>query len=139
MIFELFVPSPLLETNRCSLPISPPLTHTVSKSFRLRRHFEKHVFLYLAKKFWRQKHQWVLLGFYLGYEKCCYRGRAKADLPLLYDELESKLRSLESLGKTQDKYGDFLTPLVESCLLKKCWSPVKETEIIKQNPRDPVL
>ncbi|GFT71676.1 uncharacterized protein TNCV_4689691 [Trichonephila clavipes] len=43
-------------------------------------------------------------------------GRAKAHLPLLYDELESKLRSLESLGKTQDKYGDFLTPLVESCL-----------------------
>ncbi|GFV35096.1 integrase catalytic domain-containing protein [Trichonephila clavipes] len=43
-------------------------------------------------------------------------GRAKADLPLLYDELESKLRSLESLGKTQDKYGDFLTALVESCL-----------------------
>ncbi|GFW02545.1 uncharacterized protein TNCV_2455611 [Trichonephila clavipes] len=43
-------------------------------------------------------------------------GRAKADLPLLYDELESKLRSLESLGKTQDKYGDFLTPLVESYL-----------------------
>ncbi|GFX98151.1 DUF1758 domain-containing protein [Trichonephila clavipes] len=43
-------------------------------------------------------------------------GRANADLPLLYDELESKLRSLESLGKTQDKYGDFLTPLVESCL-----------------------
>ncbi|GFU20627.1 uncharacterized protein TNCV_3785211 [Trichonephila clavipes] len=43
-------------------------------------------------------------------------GRVKADLPLLYDELESKLRSLESLGKTQDKYGDFLTPLVESCL-----------------------
>ncbi|GFX61196.1 uncharacterized protein TNCV_3406711 [Trichonephila clavipes] len=43
-------------------------------------------------------------------------GRAKADLPLLYDELESKLRSLESLGRTQDKYGDFLTPLVESFL-----------------------
>ncbi|GFT13522.1 DUF1758 domain-containing protein [Trichonephila clavipes] len=43
-------------------------------------------------------------------------GRAKADLPSLYDELENKLRSLESLGKTQDKYGDFLTPLVESCL-----------------------
>ncbi|GFV65707.1 DUF1758 domain-containing protein [Trichonephila clavipes] len=43
-------------------------------------------------------------------------GRAKTDLPLLYDELKSKLRSLESLGKTQDKYGDFLTPLVESCL-----------------------
>ncbi|GFX92103.1 integrase catalytic domain-containing protein [Trichonephila clavipes] len=50
-----------------------------------------------------------------GYENAA-TGRAKADLPLLYDELESKLRSLESLGKTQDKYGDFLTPLVESCL-----------------------
>ncbi|GFS99814.1 uncharacterized protein TNCV_1062711 [Trichonephila clavipes] len=49
------------------------------------------------------------------YEKCCYR-KSKGSLPLLYDELESKLRSLESLGKTQDKYGDFLTPLVESCL-----------------------
>ncbi|GFV94145.1 DUF1758 domain-containing protein [Trichonephila clavipes] len=46
-------------------------------------------------------------------------GRAKTDLPLLYDELQSKLRSLESLGKTQDKYGDFLTPLVESCLLEE--------------------
>ncbi|GFV42461.1 uncharacterized protein TNCV_289481 [Trichonephila clavipes] len=46
-------------------------------------------------------------------------GRAKTDLPLLYDELESKLRSLESLGKTQDKYGDFLTPLVESCLTEE--------------------
>ncbi|GFV63073.1 integrase catalytic domain-containing protein [Trichonephila clavipes] len=34
----------------------------------------------------------------------------------IYDELEGKLRSLESLGRTQEKYGDFLTPLVESCL-----------------------
>ncbi|GFV35510.1 uncharacterized protein TNCV_3205411 [Trichonephila clavipes] len=41
--------------------------------------------------------------------------KAKADLPLLYDEHESKLRSLKSLGKTQDKYGDFLTSLVERC------------------------
>ncbi|GFT72875.1 hypothetical protein TNCV_1891811 [Trichonephila clavipes] len=47
-----------------------------------------------------------------GYENAA-TGRAKADLPLLYDELESKLRSLESLGKTQDKYGDFLD-LVEA-------------------------
>ncbi|XP_035233519.1 uncharacterized protein LOC118205334, partial [Stegodyphus dumicola] len=43
--------------------------------------------------------------------------RAKTDLPSLYDELEGKLRALESLGRTQEKYGDFLTPLVESCLL----------------------
>ncbi|GFV73814.1 uncharacterized protein TNCV_373541 [Trichonephila clavipes] len=48
--------------------------------------------------------------------KTAATGRTKADLPLLYNELESKLMSLESLGKTQDKYGDFLTPLVESYL-----------------------
>ncbi|GBM73144.1 hypothetical protein AVEN_30036-1 [Araneus ventricosus] len=43
-------------------------------------------------------------------------GRMKIGLPILYDELEGKLRALESLGKTQEKSGDFLTPLVESCL-----------------------
>ncbi|GFY64458.1 uncharacterized protein TNIN_186281 [Trichonephila inaurata madagascariensis] len=34
----------------------------------------------------------------------------------LYGELGRKLRALESLGRTQEKYGDFLIPLVESCL-----------------------
>ncbi|KAF8767196.1 hypothetical protein HNY73_020184 [Argiope bruennichi] len=43
-------------------------------------------------------------------------GRATTDLPAFYDELESKIRALESLGRTQEKYGDFLSPLVESCL-----------------------
>ncbi|GFX84850.1 DUF1758 domain-containing protein [Trichonephila clavipes] len=43
-------------------------------------------------------------------------GRTKTDLHALYDEPEGKLRLLESLGRTQAKYGDFLTPLVESCL-----------------------
>ncbi|GBO20772.1 hypothetical protein AVEN_163322-1 [Araneus ventricosus] len=42
--------------------------------------------------------------------------RSKTDLPALYDELEAKIRALESLGRTQEKYGDFLNPLVESCL-----------------------
>ncbi|XP_055928029.1 uncharacterized protein LOC129959230 [Argiope bruennichi] len=41
--------------------------------------------------------------------------RMKISFPTLYDELEGKLRALESLGKT----GDFLTPLVESCLLEE--------------------
>ncbi|GBO04725.1 hypothetical protein AVEN_179305-1 [Araneus ventricosus] len=40
----------------------------------------------------------------------------KIFIPILYDELERRLRALESLGKTQEKYGDFLTPLVESCV-----------------------
>ncbi|GFY16356.1 uncharacterized protein LOC103524116 [Trichonephila clavipes] len=43
-------------------------------------------------------------------------GRSKTDLPALYDELEAKIQALESLGRTQDKYGKFLSPLVESCL-----------------------
>ncbi|GFY63040.1 hypothetical protein TNIN_294381 [Trichonephila inaurata madagascariensis] len=37
-------------------------------------------------------------------------GRARTDLARLYDELEGKLRALESLGKTQEKFGDFLAP-----------------------------
>ncbi|GFU04729.1 DUF1758 domain-containing protein [Nephila pilipes] len=43
-------------------------------------------------------------------------GRSKTDLPALYDELEAKIQALESLGRTQEKFGDFLSPLVESCL-----------------------
>ncbi|GBM79743.1 hypothetical protein AVEN_40196-1 [Araneus ventricosus] len=42
-------------------------------------------------------------------------GRSKTDLPSLYDELEAKIRALESLGRTQEKYGEFLSPLVEFC------------------------
>ncbi|GFY71317.1 DUF5641 domain-containing protein [Trichonephila inaurata madagascariensis] len=38
------------------------------------------------------------------------------DFPSLYDQLESKIKALESLGRTQVKYGDLLSPLVESCL-----------------------
>ncbi|GFU84132.1 DUF1758 domain-containing protein [Trichonephila clavipes] len=43
-------------------------------------------------------------------------GLSKTDLPALYDELEAKIRALESLGRAQDKYGEFLSPLVETCL-----------------------
>ncbi|GBN34061.1 hypothetical protein AVEN_142671-1 [Araneus ventricosus] len=45
-----------------------------------------------------------------------WSGRTKTDLPALYDELEAKIRDLESLGRTQEKYGNILSPLVESCL-----------------------
>ncbi|GBO07910.1 hypothetical protein AVEN_11429-1 [Araneus ventricosus] len=40
----------------------------------------------------------------------------KTDLPALYDEFEAKIRALERLGRAQEKYGDFLSPLLESCL-----------------------
>ncbi|GFT24031.1 uncharacterized protein TNCV_2063111 [Trichonephila clavipes] len=58
-------------------------------------------------------------------------GRTKTDLSTLYDKLEGKLRSLESLGRTQEKYGDFLTPLVESCLpgeILMAWERKRNTE-----------
>ncbi|GFW04324.1 uncharacterized protein TNCV_876971 [Trichonephila clavipes] len=66
-------------------------------------------------------------------------GRAKTDLPLLYDELQSKLRSLESLGKTQDKYGDFLTPLVESCLPEEVLVAWERSRNHQTESEDPVL
>ncbi|KFM59784.1 hypothetical protein X975_08509, partial [Stegodyphus mimosarum] len=43
-------------------------------------------------------------------------GRIKGDLAELYDLLESKLMALESLGRTKEKFAEFLEPLVESCL-----------------------
>ncbi|GFX08135.1 uncharacterized protein TNCV_4783501 [Trichonephila clavipes] len=43
-------------------------------------------------------------------------GRMKTDVHALYDELEGKILSLEKLGRTKEKYGEFLTLLVEYCL-----------------------
>ncbi|GFV86647.1 uncharacterized protein TNCV_4185001 [Trichonephila clavipes] len=64
-------------------------------------------------------------------------GRTKTDLSALYDELEGKLRSLKSLGRTQEKYGDFLTPLVESCLPEEILMACgKENGILKQTLKD---
>ncbi|GFU77800.1 DUF1758 domain-containing protein [Trichonephila clavipes] len=48
--------------------------------------------------------------------KNAVKGRFKTDLTYLYEELEGKLSALESLGRTQEKYGDLPIPLVESCL-----------------------
>ncbi|GFW12608.1 uncharacterized protein TNCV_818601 [Trichonephila clavipes] len=48
--------------------------------------------------------------------KNAVKGRSKTDLTYLYDELKGKLRALDSLGRTQEKYGDFLIPFVESYL-----------------------
>ncbi|GFT68666.1 uncharacterized protein TNCV_4813811 [Trichonephila clavipes] len=43
-------------------------------------------------------------------------GKNAPDLATLYDMLETKLRALESLERTKEKFADFLEPLVESCL-----------------------
>lgn len=41
---------------------------------------------------------------------------AKSNLSNLYDNIESQLRSLETLNITSDKYAAILYPLIESCL-----------------------
>ncbi|GFV07591.1 putative RNA-directed DNA polymerase from transposon X-element [Trichonephila clavipes] len=51
-------------------------------------------------------------------------GKIRLELSELYDVLKSKLLALESLGRTQEKFADFLEPLVESCLpeaLLRAW------------------
>ncbi|GBN50275.1 hypothetical protein AVEN_255565-1 [Araneus ventricosus] len=66
-------------------------------------------------------------------------GRMKISLPILYGELEGKLKALESLGKTRrQKYGDFLTPLVESCLPEElliAWERSRSNESETKNSR----
>ncbi|XP_035221172.1 uncharacterized protein LOC118194090, partial [Stegodyphus dumicola] len=62
-------------------------------------------------------------------------GRVKTDLPTLYDDLETKIRALESLGRTQEKYGDFLTPLVESCLPEEVLIAWERNRNLKEAPQ----
>lgn len=45
--------------------------------------------------------------------------RIKTDLSTLYGDLKPKISSLQSLRRTHEKYGDFLLPLIESCLLEE--------------------
>ncbi|GBN24351.1 hypothetical protein AVEN_76974-1 [Araneus ventricosus] len=60
-------------------------------------------------------------------------GRNSPDLATLYDMLERKLRALESLGRTEEKFADFLwNPLVESCLpesVLRAWERSRISEV----------
>lgn len=42
--------------------------------------------------------------------------RIRIDLASLYNETERKLQDLEILDRNQEKYGNFVTHIVESCL-----------------------
>ncbi|GFX74914.1 putative RNA-directed DNA polymerase from transposon X-element [Trichonephila clavipes] len=64
-------------------------------------------------------------------------GRIKVDLSELYDLLESKLMALESLGRTKEKFAEFLEPLVESCLpenVLRAWERSRSAE--DSSPQD---
>ncbi|GFV91385.1 integrase catalytic domain-containing protein [Trichonephila clavipes] len=58
-------------------------------------------------------------------------GKNAPDLANLYDMLETKLRALESLGRTKETFADFLEPLEESCLREnvlRAWERRKISE-----------
>ncbi|GFS91309.1 DUF1758 domain-containing protein [Trichonephila clavipes] len=62
-------------------------------------------------------------------------GKNAPDLATLYDMLETKVRALESLGRTKENFADFLEPLVESCLpenVMRAW----ETRRISESTDD---
>ncbi|GFT59391.1 putative RNA-directed DNA polymerase from transposon X-element [Trichonephila clavipes] len=64
-------------------------------------------------------------------------GRIKGDLSELYDLLESKLMTLESLGRKKEKFAEFLDPLVESCLPEnelRAWERSRSVE--DSSPQD---
>ncbi|GFX71584.1 integrase catalytic domain-containing protein [Trichonephila clavipes] len=58
-------------------------------------------------------------------------GKIRLELSELYDILQSKLLALESLGRTQEKFANFLEPLVESCLpeaVLRAWERCRNAE-----------
>ncbi|GFW53946.1 putative RNA-directed DNA polymerase from transposon X-element [Trichonephila clavipes] len=58
-------------------------------------------------------------------------GKIRLELSELYDVLKSKLLALESLGRTQEKFADFLEPLVELCLpeaVLRAWERCRNAE-----------
>ncbi|GFW03116.1 lysophospholipid acyltransferase 5 [Trichonephila clavipes] len=63
------------------------------------------------------------------YAKCYWKDKAGAIRT--YDVLKSKLLALELLGRTQEKFADFLEPLVESCLpeaVLQAWERCRNAE-----------
>ncbi|GFU65288.1 putative RNA-directed DNA polymerase from transposon X-element [Trichonephila clavipes] len=67
---------------------------------------------------------------WFSYAKCYWEDKAGA-IRTFYDVLKSKLLALESLGRTQEKFADFLEPLVESCLpeaVLRAWERCRNVE-----------
>ena len=54
----------------------------------------------------------------------------KVTLSSLYDRIETQLRALETLGVATDKYAAMLFPLVESCLLDRCFCCVTRCHLM---------
>ncbi|GBM08091.1 hypothetical protein AVEN_123002-2 [Araneus ventricosus] len=66
--------------------------------------------------------------------------RKYADLTTLYDQLESHLRALDTLGRSKEKFADFLSPLVESCLpedVLRAWERHRTSSILNNDAEIP--
>ncbi|GBO00251.1 hypothetical protein AVEN_145243-1, partial [Araneus ventricosus] len=66
--------------------------------------------------------------------------RKCADLTTLYDQLKSHLRALDTLGRSKEKFADFLSPLVESCLpedVLKAWERHRTSSILNNDAELP--
>ncbi|GBN81619.1 hypothetical protein AVEN_156726-1 [Araneus ventricosus] len=66
--------------------------------------------------------------------------RKCADLTTLYDQLESHLRALDTLGRSKEKFADFLSPLVESCLpedVLRAWERHRTSSILNNDAEIP--
>lgn len=60
----------------------------------------------------------------------------KLDVSLLYDRLETQLRTLESLGITSNKSAAMIFPLIESCLPEKLIRVWKRSSYSKMDSGD---
>ncbi|GFW15335.1 uncharacterized protein TNCV_3740391 [Trichonephila clavipes] len=80
-------------------------------------------------------HEELLIEFYVRellslVIKNVTNSRSKGGITQLCDQLQSHLRSFESIGMTSDKYAAMLLPLVESCI------PENKLRIWLRNPSD---
>ncbi|GBM14635.1 hypothetical protein AVEN_84131-1, partial [Araneus ventricosus] len=76
---------------------------------------------YLKERFGKES---VLVQVYIRDLLQLVIAKNKCELSTLYDKLQTRLRSLDSLGLTKDKYADILFPLIESTLpvdIVKMW------------------
>ncbi|GBN66453.1 hypothetical protein AVEN_114146-1, partial [Araneus ventricosus] len=102
-----------------TVPGSPP--REIVESFPATAENYKKAVEYLKERFGKES---VLVQVYIRDLLQLVIAKNKCELSTLYDKLQTRIRSLDSLGLTKDKYADILFPLIESTLpvdIVKMW------------------
>jgi hypothetical protein len=60
-------------------------------------------------------------------------GKEKLPLAKLYDQLQSRLQALDSIGRSSSKHSEFLYPLVESCLQEEVLRAWQRSQLFSAN------